>query len=363
MAGARTSTGQRGGGAGGAGGATGGRARATHATLPPAREAAEALLLKGNAVDAVVAGVFAAAAAEPSVLLGPVQLLFGGGGAGHQAVSGRLLQSGKGIDRPRGFRDGDRVPDAARVAVPALSAALVAALATAGQASLSQVVGPAVELARGTPRRAVLAEVARLGPRAMCEGTLAEELVHAANRVAGGTLTREDLDDVRVAVERCALEPAEVGADGEPRGLLTVPWGSRATLPSAAEGESGLDARNVHAVLAVDRNGLFALAVFEVHLDVLPIPELGLAAPLVAQPVRRGTPRVRPGTVLDAAFPAGLIERRGAFELGLVVVQSPSGEADARALLARAVSGERPQSSGARMLAVAQTGDRASAFG
>jgi len=115
----------------------------------------------------------------------------------------------------------------------------------------------------------VLAEVARLGPRAMCEGTLAEELVHAANRVAGGTLTREDLDDVRVAVERCALEPAEVGADGEPRGLLTVPWGSRATLPSAAEGESGLDARNVHAVLAVDRNGLFALAVFEVHLDVL----------------------------------------------------------------------------------------------
>lgn len=359
MAGARTSSGQRGGGAGG--GPTV-RARATHATFAPAREAAEALLLKGNAVDAVVAGVFAAAATEPSVLLGPVQLLFGGGGAGHQAVSGRLLQSGKGIERPRGFRGGDRVPDAARVAVPALPAALVAALATAGQASLSQVVGPAVELARGTPRRAVLAEVARLGPRAMSEGTLAEELVHAANRVAGGTLTREDLDDVRVAVERCALEPAEVGADGEPRGLLTVPWGTRAVLPSADEG--GLDARNVHAVLAVDRNGLFALAVFEVHLDVLPVPELGLAAPLVAEPGRRGTPRVRPGTVLPAAFPAGLVERRGAFELGLVVVQSPTGEADARALLARALSGERPAaSSSGRMLAVAQSGDHASAFG
>lgn len=359
MAGARTSTGQRG-GVGGPGGPTV-RARATHATLAHAREAAEALLLKGNAVDAVIAGVFAAAAVEPSVLLGPVQLLFGGGGAGHQAVSGRLLQSGKGIERPRGFRPGDRVPDAARVAVPALPAALVAALATAGQASLSQVVGPAVELARGTPRRAVLAEVARLGSRAMCEGTLAEELFHAANRVAGGTLTREDLDDVRVSVERCALEEAEVGADGEPRGLLTVPWGSRAVV---AGSEGGLDARNVHAVLSVDRNGLFALAVFEVHLDVLPVEELGLAAPLVAEPVRRGTPRVRPGTVLEAAFPAGLVERRGVFELGLVVVQSSTGEADARVLLERAVSGERPTAPpSGRMLAIAQTGDHASAFG
>ena len=49
------------------------RARATHASVSAARDAAEALLLKGNAVDAVVAGVAAAAALEPSVLLGPVQ--------------------------------------------------------------------------------------------------------------------------------------------------------------------------------------------------------------------------------------------------------------------------------------------------
>ncbi len=346
----------------GAGGGPVARARATHATFAHSREAAEALLLKGNAVDAVVAGVFAAAATEPSVLLGPVQLLFGGGGAGLQAVSGRLLQSGKGIDRPRGFRPGDAIPDAARVAVPALPAALATALATAGQASLAQVAGPAIELARGTPRRAVLSEVARLGARAMSEGKLAEELYHAANRVAGGTLTREDLDDVQVLGERCTLARVGVAPDGQERGLLTVPWGTRAVLPDSAE--PGLDARWVHAVLAVDRNGLFAIAVFEAHLDALRIDELGLAAPLVAEPVRRGTPRVKPGAVLEAAFPAGLVERNGAFELGLAVVQSPSGEADARALLAVATRGERPGAPlHGRMLGITQAGDNAASLG
>ena len=158
------------------------------------------------------------------------------------------------------------------------------------------------------------------------------------------------------------FEFVEVGVDGEFCGLFIVPWGSRAVLPSADA--DGLDARNVHAVLAVDRNGLFALAVFEVHLDVLPVAELGLAAPLVAEPVRRGTPRVRPGTVLPAAFPAGLVERRGAFELGLAVVLSPTGEVDARGLLARGLRGERPAAPATgRMLAVAQSGDHASAFG
>lgn len=328
------------------------RARATHASVSHARDAAEALLLKGNAVDAVVAGVLAAAAVEPSVLLGPVQLLFGGGGAGLQAVSGRLLQGGKGQDRPRGFREGDSIPDAARVAVPALPAALVAAVATAGQVSLSQICGPAIELAKGTPRKEVLAHLARVGARAMSEGKLGQELFHAANRVAGGVLSREDLEDISVTVERLSVTKA--GDEG--RGFATVPWGSGAVLP---DGEGpGIDARHVRAVLAVDRNGLFALAVYEEHLDTLRIDELGLAAPLVAIPVRRGETRVKPGTVLTAAFPAGLVEKDGAFEIGLVVAQAPEGEAHARELLRAALRGEIPKSpGGGRMLAVAQSGD------
>lgn len=334
------------------------RARATHATTTHAREAAEALLLKGNAVDAVIAGVLAAAAIEPSVILGPLQLLFGGGGAGLQAISGRLLQPGKGQDRPRGFRDGDRIPDAARVAVPALPAAIVAALATAGQATLGQVAGPALELAKGSQRHGVIDQVARLGARAFTEGKLGDELYHAANRVAGGTLSREDLDDVTVGAERCTLVMAGSGE----RGMLTVPWGSRAVLPENTE--PGLDARRVHAVVAVDRNGLFAIACYEEHQDVLRIDELGLAAPLVAEPVRRGKTRVKPGTVLEAAFPAALVEKAGAFELAFAVVQSPTGEADARALVNVALEGDRIGApSHGRLLAVAQTGDHATSFG
>lgn len=332
------------------------RARATHSTASHAREAAEALLLKGNAVDAVVAGVAAAAAVEPSVLLGPVQLLFGGGGAGIQAVSGRVLQGGKGQDRPRGFREGERVPDAARVGAPALPAALAAAVATCGQSSLSQIFGPAIELAKGSARKDVLAHIARVGARAMSEGKLGEELFHAANRVAGGVLSRTDLEDVSVTVERLGAVPV---ADG--RRLVTVPWGSGAVLPESDE--EGLDARNVRAVIAVDRNGLFALAIFEEHLDVLRIDELGLSAPLVATPVKRGETRVKPGTAIDAAFPAGLVERDGVFELGLVVVSAHDGERGARELLRAACNGEIPgPPPHGRMLGITQVGDVARAL-
>lgn len=332
------------------------RARATHATQPAARDAAEQLLLKGNAVDAVVAGVAAAAAIEPSVLLGPVQLVFGGGGAGVSAISGRVLQGGKGQDRPRGFRDGDPIPDAARVGAPALPAALAAAVATFGQASLSQCFAPAIELAKGSPRKDVLAHIARVGARAMSEGKLGEELYHAANRVAGGVLSRTDLEDVEVAVER--LEGVAIG-DGKK--LVTVPWGSGAIDPESDA--DGHDARRTRAVIAVDRNGLFAIAVFEETLEVLRIEELGLAAPLLAAPVRRGETRVKPGTAISAAFPAGLLEKDGAFELGLVVVAAPHAERAARELLVAASKGEIPSApSTGRMLAVTQVGDVARSF-
>ena len=87
------------------------KARASVASAPEVEAAAEELLGKGNAVDAVVAGVFAAAAISPGVLLGPVQILVGGAGAGLLAIDGRVRQPGIGAPRPRGFTTGDDIPD------------------------------------------------------------------------------------------------------------------------------------------------------------------------------------------------------------------------------------------------------------
>ena len=64
------------------------KARAAVASSPEIEATAEEVLRKGNALDAVVAGVFAAAALAPGVLLGPVQILLGGAGAGFLAIDG-----------------------------------------------------------------------------------------------------------------------------------------------------------------------------------------------------------------------------------------------------------------------------------
>src|SRR5579872_6420920 len=85
--------------------------------------AAREALARGNAVDAVVTGVLVAAAHAAGVLLGPVQVLVGGAGAGLVAVDGRVRQPGLGIPRPRGVVAGADIPAAARVGVPALPAA------------------------------------------------------------------------------------------------------------------------------------------------------------------------------------------------------------------------------------------------
>src|SRR5690242_14844382 len=128
------------------------KARAAIASSADIEAAAHDVLGKGNAVDAVCAAVFAASAISPGVLLGPVQVLVGGAGAGMLAIDGRVRQPGIGAPRPRGFVDASEVPDAARVGVPWLPAALSAAIATMGTATFNQVLGPAVALAKGTPR-------------------------------------------------------------------------------------------------------------------------------------------------------------------------------------------------------------------
>jgi gamma-glutamyltranspeptidase/glutathione hydrolase len=262
-------------------------------------DAATALLSKGNAVDAVVAGVFAAAAGAPGVLLGHVQLLLCGAGIGLRAVDGRVRQPGKGAPRPRGFTADQTVSLAARVGVPALPAALAAAQATAGSATLAQVMAPALALADGE-RRDVLRRIARRGAGAMSDDAIADELVAVCGRIAGGLLTREDLESVLPTIVS-ATDRAEAPDSPNARRVVGMPWAASV----------GVGNPRVHVVAACDYRGLLAIACYERHEDGVVIEALSLVAPLLASPVLRGEERVRPTSPIDAAAPIAVASVAG----------------------------------------------------
>ena len=286
--------------------------RAAGASVPYVARAARDALSSGNAVDAVLAAVLVAAAESPSVLLGPLQLLVAGAGAGLRAVDGRLRQPGRGVPRPRGLVGGESVPPAARVGVPLLPAALASALASLGSASYRRIAGAAIERARkpSAERARVLEGIARYGAAALTGEAVLSELTAAAGRAARGLLTRADLAAIRPVIVAC--DESDLGATG----LLTVPWAGNETH----------DASFTEVVAATDARGLFAIACYEDRPDGLPIPALGLLAPPMAAPVQRGQPRVRPGEPLPAAAPIALRAVRGIADLAVGLAKSPDGE-------------------------------------
>ena len=226
-----------------------------------------------------------AAARSPSVLLGPLQALVGGAGAGLLAVDGRVRQPGVGAPRPRGFVEGTAIPDAARVGAPGLPAALAALLASLGASSLLRVAGPAVEAARAASaeRARVLQLFARRGVPALSGGDVADEIAAAAGRPAQGLLTREDL---------AAMLPELVRRDGAslPGGLLTAPWRSGDRVSGA----------HCHVVAAIDGKGLAAVACYE--------------APTEGSACRRSaslclSPRSRCGAGTRGSSPADCVRR------------------------------------------------------
>jgi gamma-glutamyltranspeptidase/glutathione hydrolase len=299
-------------------------------------EAGRSLLARGNAVDAVVGAVFAAAALYPSVLLGPVQLLIGGAGAGLRAVDGRSRQPGLGNPRPRGFLPSEAIPEASRVAVPGLPAALLASVTTYGKLSVAAVVGPAEELAKGRskPRAAVLRRIAQRGPAALSEAYLSDELTATAGRLAGGLLSVRDLDELRPELTTARSE--RYGAHGE-REQVTVPWGASSVRKP---GEGTVIGSDVRIVLAVDRNGLVALACYEVTGGGFTLEAFDLVAPFAAVPVLRGKPRVKPGEPLPAAAPIALGVSGGILDLAAGLGMT----AEAEPVLGRWLDGYLPAS-------------------
>jgi hypothetical protein len=264
------------------------RLRALARSNDPVCEAAagDELAKGGTAIDAVVAGYFAAAGAYPGVLLGPLTLLLGGTGSGDRAFDGRVRQPGKNAKRPRGTLPGEEPPQASRVGVPCAVPALAVALGYGAQATLRRLVQAGVAQARerGAERRAaVLTRVGEVGALAFSEPELSRALVRAFGAPNGGLLTPAD------------FTPAE-GLDvpatraGE---RLAAPWATEATSAFVHGG----------AVSAIDVNGMFVAAAFERMPDALFVDELELSAPLLAVPTLRGVPRLAPGAAIPAAAP------------------------------------------------------------
>lgn len=324
------------------------KARAVAAATADVEAAAAEVLGKGNAVDAVVAGVFAACAASPGVLLGPVQVLVGGSGAGLLAIDGRVRQPGIGAPRPRGFVEGEEIPDAARVGVPWLPAAMSVAIAAAGSVTFAQVLAPAIALAKGTPR----------GARALEERPLGRELLAAFGRPNGGLLTGDDLASPEPHVQKATVISLP---SPSARRLVLLPW-ANVEDGGPAPPAGRVDVARARAVVAVDRNATFAIAVWDEATDGPMMDELGLRAPLFAEPVRRGQTRVKPKDVRPAAAPIALVSRE-APEMALAAF----GAGDAYDVVRGAIRGlardERIEAHGdARLVAISHAAGAASVF-
>jgi hypothetical protein len=266
---------------------------------PVADEAAqEYLLAGGSAVGAVLSGFFAAAGAHSGVLLAPVSLLIAGVGAGTRAFDGRLRQPGRGTKRPRGFKPGEDIPGAARVAVPAGVGAVLVAHAYDASQRLSSIMKAGISRAErsGAEGRAdLLRRIRSVGAGAMSEAAFVRPILRVAGPSQGGLVTPADLGAV-ADIDQPALERKLGGMT-----LSEPPWSSE------WEGDDAQELGIGCAVCAVDVRGVFAALSYRRVVDGLVIDELDLEAPLLAIPVRRGVKRVAPSAPLSAPAPIAIV--------------------------------------------------------
>jgi hypothetical protein len=265
---------------------------------PVAEEAAQEFLISGgSAVGAALSGYFAAAGAHSGVLLGPLSLLIAGVGAGARVFDGRLRQPGRGTKRPRGFKAGEDIPPAARVAIPAAVGALLVAHAYDGSQRLTSIMKSGISRAErsGAEGRAdLLRRIRAVGAGAMAEAAFVRPMLRVAGPSQGGLVTPADFGAVN-DIDQPAGERKLAGL-----ALSEPAWVGEWEEPDAQELGIGC------AVCAVDVRGVFAVLSYRRVVDGLPIDELDLEAPLVAVPVRRGVTRVAPGMPLPAPTPIAI---------------------------------------------------------
>lgn len=265
-----------------------------------AAAAAQATLVAGaSAVDAIIAAFLAASGAEPGALLSPCVALVAGTGVGARAFDGRAAQPGRGAARPRGFLADASVPDAAFFAVPRSLAMIALLHSYLGRAKLRDLGRHGVVAAekQGATRRAdLLRKIAAAGVVALRAREVEGALLEQGGSVLGGALTADDLEEVRpIDVE------ARVSTVGEQATALSVPW--------EAEGEP----LHTEGIVACDGRGIVAALAYTPARQGITIEALELVAGKHAIPVRRGVPRVQPGTLLGAPSPIALLTRGGNF--------------------------------------------------
>jgi len=283
----------------------------------------------GSAADAVLAGFFAAAGTDPSVLLAPVVALVSGGGAGARVIDGRTVQPGKGAARPRGFRTEAEIPPAAFIGAPrslGLVALLHAARGRSGLSSLARAGVSAAEAAGATRRAALLKRVGAAGASALLAEEPRSALLAAGGIVSGGILTAEDLEGA--LPEDVPARESSLAGDAT---AISVPFD--VPLGRIVEAE---------VILACDARGLVAALSY---VPTLPehgvrVPELELVLGRHAHPVRRGIPRTAPGTPLEMPAPIAIVFKAG-FAAAVALLGKATVDVDALGPLAEGWPAEK----------------------
>lgn len=281
------------------------RGAAVAASDPFAQSAAETVLASGGgAADALVAAFFAAAGARPDVLFAPAVALVAGHAAGIRFFDGRSLQPGRGGHRPRGFVSESEVPDAARVPVPRAVAMALLLHSYAGRARLRDAIRPAIAAAQkaSAPHRAdLLRSIADRGLSGIRSREVARALIDVGGPLAGGTLTEEDLDELRPGEGPAREITLESGAT-----VITTP---DTRLPADAPTSSAHSASEtpVELVVACDAwQSAAALAYMPAGRGIA-IEALELVIAPQAIPVMRSVPRRAPGTPLPMPAPIAVL--------------------------------------------------------
>jgi hypothetical protein len=154
-----------------------------------------------------------------------------------------------------------------------------------GSQTAKEIFDPALAvLERKHSRRALLSALALGGPSVLAREPFSDAIVGAAGRMARGSITVDDLRDVRAPALEC---DTSVGA------VALAPFASNT-----------ITTQSCHAVCAADHRGGIAVACYEIahaNGEGFSIDALGVVAPLAADPVMRGQRRTDPGSALACA--------------------------------------------------------------